>query len=182
MRKKLPLGKLPYRVLLEKVLGNIEVNESILLPPSYGEDGSVIKINNELIIAAADPITGTSREAGWLAVHVNANDIAVHAADPMWFLVTLLFPKGSDENKIEEIMKGIKKGLMEIGAYLIGGHTEITDRVTDVIIAGSMIGKPMIPGKYVSSSGAKPGDVILLTKGAGLEGTLILAMDFREKF
>ncbi len=174
---KLPLGKLPRKVLTSKVLEKITTDKSVLLPPKYGEDGSVVKTDSNLIISAADPITGATKYAGWLSVHVNANDIAVHAAKPKWFTTILMFPKNTDENKIEETMQGILEALREINANLIGGHTEVTDRVSEAIIAGFMMGIPMISGKFISSSGAKPGDLILMTKGAGIEGTLLLASE-----
>ena len=34
--------------------------------------------------------------------------------------------------------------------------------------------------RYVTSAGAQPGDIIYVTKGAGFEGTAILAADHRE--
>jgi len=178
---QLPLGKLPKDVLISKVLRNITYREDVLLPPAYGEDGAVTRVSGNIIVAASDPITGASEEAGWLSVHVNANDIAVHAAYPKWYLVTLLFPMNTEEGDIEKVMLGIKKGLEEINASLIGGHSEITNRVSESIIIGTMIGEPMVAGKFVTSSGARPGDMIILTKGAGIEGTFILATDFEEK-
>jgi hydrogenase maturation factor len=33
------------------------------------------------------------------------------------------------------------------------------------------------PGKYVTSSGSKPGDKLILTKGTGIEGTAVLATE-----
>lgn len=179
--EKLPLGKLPKNVLIENVLSFSYVKDDVLLPPSYGEDGAVVRTKGNLIIAAADPITGASEEAGWLSVHVNANDIAVHAAYPKWYIVTLLFPENTMVDDIEKVMNGIRRALNEIDGSLIGGHTEITNKVNDIIIAGTMIGEPIIPGEYITSSGAKVGDDIVLTKGAGIEGTFILATDFENE-
>ena len=175
--KRLPLGKFPRKTLEEIILSKIRSDESVLLPPKFGEDGSVIKINSNLIISAADPITGATKYSGWLSVHVNANDIAVHGAKPKWFTTILLFPKNTEEEKISNVIDGIMEGLNEINASLIGGHSEITERVNETIIAGFMMGIPYVEGKYISSSGARIGDHIIMTKGAGIEGTLILASD-----
>ena len=46
------------------------------------------------LVATADPITFATDEAGWYALHVNANDIAVRGARPTWFLATVLLPEG----------------------------------------------------------------------------------------
>ncbi len=179
--KHLPLGKLPMNTLKKCVLSHVIVDSSVLLPPRVGEDGTVLKLSDNLIIAAADPITGATEKAGWLSVHVNANDVAVHAAYPRWFLVTILLPEGANEPLIEDIMNGILKALREVDACLVGGHTEVTSRVVEPVIVGTMIGEPMIKGTYITSGGAEPGDAIILTKGAGIEGTLILATDFKER-
>lgn len=178
---RLPLGKLPKKILEEKVLKYAITDKSVVLPPRYGEDGSIIFSDDRYIISAADPITGATRDAGWLSVNVNANDIVVHAANPKWFTTIILFPKEISTEQIENTLSGIKEALEQIGANLIGGHTEITDRVRETIISGFMMGTPMVKGKYVTSSGAKDGDLILMTKGAGIEGTYILATEFGEK-
>ncbi len=176
----LPLGKLPRKILEKKILNVIETDETVLLPPKYGEDGSIVRSKSNLIVSAADPITGATKDVGWLAVIVNSNDIAVHAAQPTWFTSILLFPESIKEKQIDNVISGIKEGLNEVGAVLIGGHTEITDRVKEIIIAGFMMGVPFNEEKFVTSGGGKPGDVILMTKGAGLEGTYILATDFNH--
>lgn len=181
INRKLSLGKLPQDMLINLVLSKIKVGANVLLSPSFGEDGAVIKTKEDILVVAADPITGATEEAGWLAVHVNANDIAVHGAYPKWFIATLLFPPETNERNIELVMDGIVKALDEIDATLIGGHTEITDRVNDVLISGVMIGEPMIKGKFITSSGARDGDAIIITKGVGIEGTYILAKEFRDK-
>lgn len=177
----LPLGKLGRKILEENVLKFAKFDDSVLLPPKYGEDGSVIFAGDEIIVSAADPITGATKNAGWLAVHVNANDVAVHAAWPKWFTVILLFPKGTEESKIEDVISGVRRALDEINSNLIGGHTEITDRVNETIISGFMMGVPMVKGRFVTSGGGKEGDAILMTKGAGIEGTYILATDFADR-
>jgi len=177
---KLPLGKVPISVL-RNILGYVRSDKTVLEAPGVGIDAAVISLRDNIIVSACDPITGASKDIGWLSVHVNANDIAVCAAYPRWYVVTLLFPPKTTEDDIYEVMGGIKKALEEVDANLVSGHTEITNKVSDVIVIGTMIGAPMIKGKYVSNRNAKVGDYILMTKGAGIEGTWILAEAFRSK-
>ncbi len=176
----LPLGKIPMRVL-RRILKHVVCGEDILVGPGIGIDAAVIRSSSSIIVSACDPITGASRDVGWLSVHVNANDIAVCAAYPRWYVVVLLMPPGTQEEHIYELMSGIRGALSEIGASLVAGHTEITNKVTDTIVVGTMIGTPMISGKYVSNRNARPGDLIIMTKGAGIEGTWILVDMFRRK-
>lgn len=182
--KSLPKGKLSPEILKESVLKYMMKDESVLLSPAIGEDGAVFKTRQNAIVAAADPITGIGEQgerAGRLAVYVNANDIYVHAALPRWFFTTLLFPEDATEKNVEGIMSGINKALTEIGATLIGGHTELTEKVKTPVLSGFMIGEPMTNSNYVCSSGGMKGDRIIMTKGAGIEGTFILATDFKNQ-
>jgi hydrogenase maturation factor len=72
-----------------------------------------------------------------------------------------------------------------LGVAIIGGHTEVTNAVNQVVISGAMIGE-LLPGiQPISTHGAKAGDDIILTKTIGLEGTAILLRersDLRELF
>ncbi|MCR8433470.1 MAG: AIR synthase family protein [Crenarchaeota archaeon] len=171
--RKLPLGKVPIDVL-KRLLELAPLSEDVIVGPGIGIDAAIMRSEDDYIIAACDPITGASKEIGWLSVHVNANDIYASAGKPRWYVATLLFPKDSTEEQIVAIMRGIREGLEETGASLVAGHTELTNRVTEAIVVGTMIGSPFIPGKYISNRSAKVGDAIIMTKGAGIEGTWIL--------
>ena len=57
-----------------------------------------------------------------------------------------------------------------------GGHTEVTDAVTRPVVAGDMQGLVVAP-RIITAAGARPGDRLLLTKAAGIEGTAVLAQE-----
>ena len=73
-------------------------------------------------------------------------------------------------------MEQIHSACKEIGVALIGGHTETTPGLDRPILIGLMMGEAS-KEDYVTTGGALPGDVIVLTKGAGIEGTAVLAED-----
>ena len=60
-----------------------------------------------------------------------------------------------------------------------GGHTETTPGLDRPILVGLMMGEAPKDG-YVTTGGARPGDAIILTKGAGIEGTAVLAGDLEH--
>lgn len=155
-------------------------NRRLLLGPALGEDAAIVRMQGKLLILTTDPITGAQENAGWLSVHVNANDIATRGAKPVWFLCCLLLPEHSGTSVLEQIMNQVDEAAREISVTVAGGHSEITPGLHRPIIVGSMIGE-ITSGKYVSTAGAKPGDKIILTKTIGLEGTAILAYDLQEK-
>jgi thiamin-phosphate kinase len=173
-------GKVPPEILQKIVFAKIgAADPDVLLGPKLGEDAAVIRIGNKVIVAATDPITGSISDIGWLAVHVNANDIATFGIRPRWFLASIILPGGSTSEQLQNIMMQIDEACKNLGIAVAGGHSEVTEGIDRPIIAGFMIGTAE-NGEYVTSSGAKPGDSIIVTKTIALEGTSILATEGEE--
>jgi hydrogenase maturation factor len=181
MGKKLPLGKLNFDILeklLEKYPGIPD--KRLVVGPKVGEDAAVIDFPDRYLIAKTDPITFTMDEIGWYAVHINANDVAIRGAKPRWFQPAILLPEGrSMEGLVEKIFRQISGACQDLGVTIVGGHTEITHSLDRPIVVGSMLGE-VDKGKLVTTSGARPGDDILLTKGIVIEGTAIIAREKHE--
>jgi hydrogenase maturation factor len=71
------------------------------------------------------------------------------------------------------IAREIHVACRALGVAVTGGHTEVTDAVTRPVVAGDMQGLLVAP-RVLTSAGARPGDLVLLTKAAAIEGTAIL--------
>jgi hydrogenase maturation factor len=143
-----------------------------------GEDAAVLDIGDRYLVATSDPITFATDELGWYALHVNANDIVVRGATPRWFLATLLLPaESTDEDRVRALFAQLAEACDELEVALVGGHTEVTHGLDRPIVAGTMLGE-VAKDKLVTTSGARVGDAIVLTKGVPLEGAAIVA---REK-
>ncbi len=174
------LGKLD-RELLEKIvfrrLGYRR--KDVIISPKFGEDAAVVKSRGRILVMAMDPITGSGTLVGWLSVHVNANDVAVMGAEPKWFSATILLPEDQSE-ELKKIMDEIHRACVELKVALVTGHTEIAPGVSRPIIVGHMVGE-LVSRKPISSSGARPGDLLVMSKTAGIEGTAILASDFKQQ-
>lgn len=170
-------GKIPPEILQSIVFSKLGKRDpDVLLGPELGEDAAVIKIGDKVLIAATDPITGSVEDVGWLAVHANANDIATFGISPRWFLATILLPTGFSIESLEKVMNQINTAAEELGVAITGGHSEITESISQPIVIGFMMGITPI-GEYVTSGGAKPGDSLIVTKTVGIEGTSILATE-----
>ncbi|MFX1607224.1 MAG: AIR synthase family protein [Promethearchaeota archaeon] len=173
-------GKVPPEILQKLVYTKLGTPDSnVLLGPSLGEDAAVIRIGDKVIIAATDPITGSVSDVGWLAVHVNANDIATFGVQPRWFLLSIMLPNESTPEQLGQIMRQVDEAAEILGIAVAGGHSEITEGIDRPIVAGFMIGITD-EGEYVTSSNARPGDSIIITKSIALEGTAILATECEE--
>jgi len=156
-------------------------DERVVIGPKVGEDAAVIEFPDRYLVAKTDPITFATDEIGWYAVQVNANDIATRGAVPKWFQAAVLLPGGkTDEKLVENIFGQIARGCESLNVSLIGGHTEITHDLDRPVVVGSMLGE-VEKTKLVSTSGAEPGDRIIITKGIVIEGTAIIAREKRSE-
>jgi hydrogenase expression/formation protein HypE len=174
-------GKIPSDVLVRNVFRyRGKRDRSVLLGSSIGEDAALVSLGDNVLVLKTDPVTGTSSDIGWLAVHINANDIACRGARPRWFLCDLLLPENSDATLLDGIMRQVDRAAKEIGVAVAGGHTEVTPGLGRPIVVGCMVGITR-KKQFVTSSWARPGDAIIMTKSAGIEGTSILAADFARK-
>ncbi|MGM0437620.1 MAG: AIR synthase family protein [Bacillota bacterium] len=174
-------GKIGVKKLSNTILNQITHHRNdVLLEAKIGEDSAVVDFGENSLVISSDPITGAAENAGYLAVNVACNDIASTGAIPIGIEVVLLLPTGTSEEKIIDLMKEINLSAEKIEVEVLGGHTEVLDLVSKPITVVTAIGK-VKRGEHIPTSNAKVGDDIILTKGAGIEGTYILANDFEEK-
>ncbi len=177
-KKVLPVGKLPLEHL-QSLLGRLPRHDPrLLIGPQIGEDAAVIEAGDRYLVVATDPITFATDHIGRYAVHVNANDIAVLGARPLWFFLVMLLPEShTTPGLVETIMADVRTTCEELRITLAGGHTEITQGLERPILVGQMLGE-VAPTRLVRKNSVAIGDLVLLTRGVAIEGTAILA---REK-
>jgi hydrogenase maturation factor len=176
----LPSGKLKYELLDSILKGFSSDDPRVVVGPRVGEDAAVIDMGDTCLVVTTDPITFTAENIGHYSINVNANDIAVHGATPRWFLVTLLLPENAtDEDTVRVIFDQVREAMKPHGISLIGGHTEVTDSVNRPVISGVMMGEVKAES-LITTGGAKPGDLVFLTKGIPIEGTAIIAAEREE--
>ncbi len=174
---KLPPGKIPIDILKEVVFKNLGAErKEVTLGPKAGVDGAVIDLGGKSLIVSMDPITGAVERIGYLAVNVNANDVATFGVEPAFLFSCLMLPEGADKKMVEIISTQMSQAAENLGIAIVGGHCESTPKLTHPIVVGCAMGMTE-KGKYVTAAGAKPKDKLILTKTAGIEGTAILACD-----
>src|SRR5690554_1818672 len=99
------IGKIPEVVLKRSVLKQIKHRrEEVLVGPAIGEDCSIIDLNgDEVIVMSTDPITGTVKDIGTLAIHITANDIASSGADVIGVMLSVLLPENTTEAELRNM-------------------------------------------------------------------------------
>ena len=173
------LGKLDNDTLERLILSRFQkTRPESFGAPRIGMDCAMLDFHGDLIVTSCDPITSAdAKHIGALSVHVNCNDAAAGGAEPVALLVTLLLPPSETEETVAMIAVDLARAARIAGVDIIGGHTEVTDAVTRVTTCTTVIARTP---KAKMLCGAKPGDDIVMTKWAGLEGTMLIASDHAE--
>ena len=176
------IGKVPENVLKRAVFKQIRHRRpEVLLRPGVGEDCCAVETaRDEVLVFSVDPITAVSKGAGMFAVHITANDLASSGAEPVGMLTSILLPPRTREKKLRELMQEIDLACNRLGIEVMGGHTEISDAVNRPVITVTGVGK-VKKESLLSTGGLRPGDELVMTKWAGLEGTAIIATEKAEK-
>ena len=175
------IGKLPESLLETLVLQTMNYKrKDIICRSGIGEDTGIIDPEGELIVVSCDPITGSTKNIGHLAVHINCNDLVTSGAVPVALVVCLLLPPEITEQEIKIMMEEMAREAAKIHVEIIGGHTEITTSVNKPIAIVTSIGK-VKKDKIVKRKDIRPGDLIAMSKVAALEGTGIIAHENEEE-
>lgn len=175
----LPAGKLPLE-FLEKLLKSLPRNNpDVIVGPGIGSDAAVVNFNGTKLVFKTDPITFLSQDIFSYLITVNSNDIACMGGTPKYLLVTVLLPEDIKQDDIEGLFSNLKNACMSMNITLIGGHTEITRGIDRPLASGFMIGT--LNREPIGSTGAKPGDAILISKSIPLEAVSILARLIPER-
>lgn len=132
------------------------------------DDAGVFRLRDDLaLVQTVDfftPIVDDPYNYGRIAALNSINDVWAMAGTPLTALAITCFPKkGVDPAILGEIMRGGLETLNQQGVTLIGGHSVDNEQ----IMFGYAVTGVIDPNKVATNSGARPGDVIILTKPIG---------------
>lgn len=173
----LKVGKLDSEVLQRIVIDKINYKRpEVKTRAGVGEDCAVIDYGEYECVISTDPITASVKDIGRLSIHISCNDIASNGIEPLGITLAVLLPEGTTREDVKNIMAQAGAAAEEVGVEIIGGHTEVTPAVNQPVIVSTAFGRGFA-GESAPSTEMGPGDWILMTKVAGLEGTGIIAGD-----
>lgn len=163
---------------MSQVLGNIPVlaNPSVLVDFRNSDDAGVYAWEGgPALVQTVDfftPIVDDPYVYGQIAAANAISDVYAMGGRPLTALAIACFPKsGLEPGTIERVFRGGLDKLTEAGVALLGGHT-----VQDPEIKfGYAVTGSIDRNRIWTNAGAKPGDVILLTKpiGTGIATTAV---------
>ena len=164
--------------ILEEVLKSLPIptDPSIIVGPETSDDASVYKINDDVaIVQSVDfftPVVDDPYEFGSIAAANALSDIYAMGAKPLFGLNIVGFPhQRLPIDVLTSILKGAQNVCEEAGVSILGGHTiEDNEPKFGMVISGIIH-----PDKIIKNQGAKPGEVLVLTKpiGTGILSTAL---------
>ncbi|MGM9992602.1 MAG: selenide, water dikinase SelD [Candidatus Bruticola sp.] len=164
--------------LLKKV--NYPLDSRALAGQSSGDDAVVVKLNeNQALVQTIDfftPVVDDPLRFGRIAAANALSDVYAMGGVPFTAMNVACFPmKTMGVEILSLILKGGLEKVLEAGAVMAGGHTvEDPEPKFGLAVTGLID-----PNKMVRKDGARPGDVLILTKPLGT-GVLNTAHKFRD--
>ena len=152
-------------------------DDRVLLDYRTSDDAGVYRLDDEhALVQTVDfftPIVDDPRTYGRIAAANALSDVYAMGGRPLTALAIAAYPKDADAAVLGQIFAGGLEALREAGVALLGGHT-VQDQE---IKFGYAVTGDVHPARFWANGGARPGDVLFLTKPLGT-GIIATALKF----
>jgi selenide,water dikinase len=141
---------------------------NLLVGFDKADDAGVYRLRDDLALVQTldffTPIVDDPFDYGRIAALNSINDVWAMGGTPITAMAITCFPKkGLDFAILGEIMRGGLSVLTENKVALVGGHSVDNEQ----IMFGYSVTGVIDPNKVATNAGARPGDVLILTKPIG---------------
>jgi len=156
--------------VLAQLLGDMKVltDPNLLVGFDKSDDASVYKVSDDLaLVQTVDffpPIHDDPYTFGQIAATNALSDVYAMGGEPKLALNIMAVPKDMPSDSVHEILRGGYDKAYEAGAIISGGHSILDDEPKYGLAVTGFVH----PDKVLTNSGAKPGDVLFLTKPLGI--------------
>lgn len=155
-------------------LGSVAQDQDVVL--GTGDDGAVVRFKSgDEVVVTSDvliegrhfPVRSPGDLVGYRSVAANVSDLAGMGSQPR-FLTIALTMEVVEKDWLCSFADGVRTCCLEVGLTVVGGNLARGPKSVAITAMGSVE-----PGRYLSRSGANPGDDIWLT---GKIGATVLAL------
>lgn len=156
--------------VLAQLLEDIKVHHdpNLLVGFDKSDDASVYKVSDDLaLVQTVDffpPIADDPYTFGAIAATNALSDVYAMGGEPKLALNIMAVPKDLPKETVHDILRGGYDKVYEAGALITGGHSILDDEPKYGLAVTGFVH----PDKLISNSGAKPGDILFLTKPLGI--------------
>jgi len=181
------IGKVSSEIFDEVILPHLgSRHPEILVGPQHGVDVGVVDLGGgQVMVTTTDPIFvvppyGWER-SGWFAVHILASDAATSGIRPRYITMDLNLPLSIDREGFEALWTVMHRECEKIGMAVLSGHTGRYEGCEYPMIGGATVIGIGPKDRYVTPNMARPGDVVIITKGAAIEAAGLFAVTFPQR-
>jgi selenide, water dikinase len=152
------------------LLGQLPVlkDANVLVGSATADDAAVYRLSSDLaLVLTTDfftPIVDRPYDFGAVAAANALSDVYAMGGKPLTALNLVGFPDALPPAVLGEILRGAADKAAEAGIDIVGGHTIKTEEP----IFGLAVVGTVHPDRVLTNAGARPGDVLILTKPLGL--------------
>ncbi|ESQ25340.1 MAG: Hydrogenase maturation factor [uncultured Acidilobus sp. OSP8] len=179
------IGKVNRELFERVIFPNLGAEDaSVIVGPQFGVDFGVVRIGDYDLIFEVDPVYVVPEygweKSAWFAVHILASDVAVSGVPPRYLFIDLNLPLRMTDEELERLWRAIHNECRRLGITIVAGHTGRYGGIDYPMIGGAVMVGVTKRDHFVTPAMARPGDVVIMTKGAAVETAGILASMFPE--
>jgi hydrogenase expression/formation protein HypE len=158
----------------------------VVVGPQHGVDVGVVQVAPGVAMAlTTDPVFvvpayGWER-AAWFAVHILASDAATSGLPLRWMTVDLNLPPSISDDELTALWDAFHRACEGLGIAVVTGHTARYDGCAWPMVGGATCLALGSSDAYVTPTMARPGDRVVVTKGAAIETTALFAATFPDR-
>jgi thiamine-monophosphate kinase len=158
------LGEFPLLARLRRRLGSAYLGDDAAVLPPPGDRAVLATVDAQVDGVHFLRDLMTPEQVGRRALAVNVSDIAAMGGRPAYALVSLLLPGAVEVAWLERMYDGLLAEADRWGLVVAGGNISSTPGplVIDVTVLGEVE-----PARALRRSGARPGDLLLVTGDLG---------------
>ena len=181
------IGKATAELFEQVILRRLgAADRGVLVGPRHGVDVGVVRVAEGVAMAlTADPVFvvpayGWER-AAWFAVHILASDASTSGLPLRWMAVDLNLPPDVSDEDLAALWESFHRACEAIGLAIVTGHTARYDGCAWPMVGGAVCAALGPEDRFVTPTMARPGDRVVVTKGAAIEATALFASTFPER-
>ena len=154
---------------LAQVLSKLprQSSENVIVGFDTADDAGVFRLSDDLaLVQTVDfftPVADDPETYGYAAAVNSINDVYAMGGIPISALSIVCYPQKGDFEILGQILAGGQRAMTDHGVVVIGGHS-VDDQEMKF---GYAVTGTINPNRVITNAGAKPGDVLILTKGIG---------------
>ncbi|MBK8465729.1 MAG: selenide, water dikinase SelD [Chloracidobacterium sp.] len=142
-------------------------NENVIVGFDHADDAGVFRLSNDTALVQTldffTPVADEPEMYGQIAAINSLNDVYAMGGTPLTALSIVCYPQKGDWDVLGQILAGGQKAMNAAGVVVIGGHS-VDDKEMKF---GYSVTGIVHPDKVITNAGAKPGDILILTKPIG---------------